>query len=323
MVFSKKISEFSDNDQLDLWYELIGTRQLYKPVLSCLRPDNKIGGNVYLDYYRNKYRLTDFTNKEFHNIDVFDAIKLKYGFNQAELLDFLKNRSCSPSPKRVRESIDKKCYLNFQPFDGYYKSTIEYFKTYGITQEQLWADGVRNTSSIHVNLFSKKKQSREVFIFHPKRCHAIFTFEGGNSKVYQPLEEDRFPLSNTTKEDVWKIDNGSEYLIIGSSYKDIRVACNITSNLIDAISPQSEGLPVMIEKAFIEEVWKWILKHKSILICGDDDAAGHKFQQRLVDYIPQAIGFKYPELPKYNLYNKKNKDLSEIWRDLSKWKKKH
>ncbi len=316
MVFSKKLSEFSDQDQLDLWYELIGTRQLYKPILSIHRPDNKIGGQVYLDYYRGKYRLTDFTNKEFHNIDVFDAIKLKYGFNQSELLDFLKNKSCHPSPRKVKEILDKKCYINFQPLDGYYKSTIEYFKTYGITQEQLWNDGVRNAHSLVVNHYNKKQGERAIFHFHPKKCHAIYTFPSGNCKIYQPLEEDRFPISNTNKEDVWKIDNGSEYLIIGTSYKDIKCATNTCDNLVDSLCGQTEGLPTVLENAFNEATWKWILQHPNILIAGDDDVTGRKYTQRLVEFIPQAIAFEYPELPKLNQYNKKIKDLGEIYRYL-------
>jgi len=310
-----EIRDISESEQLNLWREIIGTSQLYEPVLSPFRSDSRIGGQVYLDKHKGKIVLTDYTDKQFHNTDIIDALVILKGRQEAYNYIGCSTNSTYVS-KKSGETINKKCYISFQPVP-LYKQTLDYYLSYGITQAQLEFDGIKNSPTIKLNKWDKKLGERTIVNLNLGFTQAIFTFDSGNCKVYQPLRTDKskWIASNATKSDTFKIDYGNrELIIISSSHKDIRVAVNALNHQASGIAPQSEGVPTKPENTFNSEAWEFIKSHERIIVAGDLDTAGSKFTEVLGNYL-NAEKFVYPEnLPAVNKYGKKNKDLAELYR---------
>ncbi len=312
----KEIRDILENEheQLNLWREIVGTSQLYEPVLSPFRSDSNLG-NVYLDKYQGSIVLTDFSNRVFHNTNVIKALVILKGRQEAYNYIGCNSNSTYVS-KKSGETINKKCYISFQPVP-LYKQTLDYYATYGITQAQLEFDGIKNSPTIKLNKWDKKLGERTIVNLNLGFTQAIFTFPSGNCKVYQPLRTDKskWLASNATKSDTFKIDYGNrELIVISSSHKDIRVAVNALNHQGSGIAPQSEGVPVKPENTFNSEAWEFIKSHERIIVAGDLDTAGKAFTESIGNYL-NVEKFVYPEnLPTVNSYGKKNKDLAELYR---------
>jgi len=313
------IKHISIYEQLNLWYELVGTRNLYQPILSPFRADTNIGGNVYLDHYRGKIVLADFSCRDFHNIDIFNALITYHNWSFGQMCDYIKSKNQKLSfQHRIVEEIDKKCYITPNVLNGFYKPTIEYFNTYGISHKNLYDDGHLNADKIFVNRYNKIDKKRVIETWQMKTCHLIFKFKSGNMKLYQPLESDsrsRWCLSNTNKDDFFIIKGDKSSVTIGSCYKDVRVFINSLKLTGSGIARQNESLPKNVEEAFD---WEWIFSHEKIYLTYDLDRAGEVFKQALINYISQHRElqvFEYPtNLPCKNAFNKTIKDVGELYR---------
>lgn len=312
------IKHISIYEQLNLWYELVGTRNLYQPILSPFRTDTNIGGQVYLDDYKGRIVLADFSCREFHNIDIFNALIVYHNWNFGQMCDFIKSKNKLTFQPKIVEEIDKKCYITPNVLNGFYKPTIEYFSTYQISHKNLFLDKVLNCDKIFINRYDKVSKRRLIETSVMPPTHVLYSFPSGNYKLYEPLNEKcRFPVSNTNKNDLWIIDNKSDFLVISTSYKDIRVCSNILN--CDSISPQNESIPKNTENTFSKDIWGWIYSHKTILVIGDQDTTGRNYQVRLGEemskYHDNVHQFSYPEnIEEKNKYGKKNKDIAELFR---------
>lgn len=306
-----EIKSLGISEQLSIWGGLVGTTQLYKPILSPFREDSKIGGGVFLDEYKGKIVLTDFTNSKYHNVDVFSAIMMLKGMNFPQMCEYLsKGHVYHP----IKESVDTKCYITPNLIEGFYKPIVDYFNTYDITIEDLRTDGHANADKLYVNRWDKKLKKRTLETFVPKYAHVLYRFPSGNVKLYQPLEENeklRWAISNTNKNDFFRCRGNDKNLFIGSSYKDIKVGVRLFSDGANGLAFQNEGLNL---KTLNNEIWDFIDKHQNIIICGDKDSAGVKYTKELKQQIPKALIWEYPETPEKNQYNKKIKDIAEVYR---------
>lgn len=313
------IKHISIYEQLNLWYDMVGTRTLYQPILSPFRPDTNIGGNVYLDQYKGKIVLADFSNRQFHNVDVFSGLMLYHNWTFGQMCDYIKSRKKLEFQPKINETIDKKCYITPHPLNGFYRPTLDYFATYDITHKDLLKDKHINCDKLFVNRWNKISKQRIVETWQMKHCHIVYTFPSGNVKLYNPLEENnkaRWSLSNTNKEDYFIVEGDKSSLFIGSSYKDIRVGLKALNLTGSGLAFQNESVDL---KSVKEALWAWIYSHNFIIICGDNDAVGKAYQEKLFVEISKnhsnCIEYVFPEnLPEKNQYGKKNKDIAEIYR---------
>lgn len=315
------IKHISIYEQLNLWYELVGTRNLYQPILSPFRADTNIGGNVYLDHYKGKIVLADFSciGTRLHNLDIFNGLMMYHNWTFGQMCDYIKSKKQLSFQPKIVDAVDKKCYVNYQKIDGFYKPTLDYFATYDITQQDLIRDGHINCEKLFVNRYDKINKQRAVENWVMKPCHVLYRFPSGNVKLYQPLEENskaRWALSNTNKDDYFITKGDKSSLFIGTSYKDIKCGLKALSLTGSGLAFQNESVDL---KSIKEVVWQWIYSHELIIICGDNDNAGKAYQEKLFGEISKNHSnckeFIFPEnLPEKNQFGKKNKDIAEIYR---------
>lgn len=315
------IKHISIYEQLNLWYELVGTRTLYQPILSPFRPDTNIGGNVYLDNYKGKIVLADFSKRgtRLHNVDIFNALMILNNWNFGQMCDYIKSRNKLEFQPKINETVDKKCYITPSVLKGFYRPTLDYFATYDITHSDLLKDKHINCDRLFVNRWDKVNKQRVLETWQMKPCHIVYTFESGNYKLYQPLEENnkaRWALSNTNKDDYFLVKGDKSSLFIGSSYKDVKCGLKALSLTGSGLAFQNESVDL---KGIKKDIWQWIYSHDLIIVCGDNDNAGRAYQEKLVGEISEnhsnCKGFIYPEnLPSTNAYGKKIKDVAEIYR---------
>lgn len=138
--------------------------------------------------------------------------------------------------------------------------------------------------------FKLKKTTSIVELTIKGRCiYGYFTKEGVLYKIYQPLNKDYkfYKIMNYTQ-GVDRISN-KEFLIIGSSLKDIMGIKLMQFKNVDVIAPDSEN--TILSKDFINERKD---NHKYICTLFDNDMAGMVGMQKYKDlYDIPSIHFKY------------------------------
>ena len=297
-----QIKGLSLHEQLSLWSLILSSASLSNKYCSPFRQDNT--ANCSLVYKDSEVYFYD--RNERYNI--FKALMIVKSISYPEALSLCfngKEMVNNPLPSTVINN--PKTLIKYEPLQGYFTSTLNYLKTYGIEALDLVKDNIYNSREIHITTYDYIINDFKTKQIDNLTCHLIFNFPSKNNKIYYPNNKVGKWISNTDQHDYWKIDNSSETLIISTSWKDIRCISNYFSNKVNVYSPISESVNTLQDLEFVN-------KHKNIFVCGDLDDQGLKFSN-MVHSLTGASIIQYPEnLPKENKYGKAIKDPSEVYR---------
>lgn len=295
----------SVNNQLIGWSHILGfTPKLKQFVNSPFREDNN-PNSCWLEIYNNSVVLTDYADNRFHNIGLYKAFALKYPhlipqqiFNLIADVIFSNNLLISQienSKNKIKKHLSYTIRTkNKKPV--FKKSEEEYWNSYGITLKQLISDNVYSCEEIIINdVVTKNKEMSFVMLLQDK------------FKIYNPLNEKYKWLSSTNNNNYWYIKNDSDTIIITTSYKDARVISNVFG--YSSFAPVSETAKLNFNQQQLIE------SYKKTIVIGDGDATGDKF----ATYYNSFYGYDYVIFPEEyrkekNKYNKKIKDVSELYR---------
>jgi len=313
---SYDFSNLTAQQQESLWKSLLGKSYPYsnKPFNSPLRKDdnpscvilrNTPERIVMYDYFEKKgYTLLEYIAAK-HNVSKTKAAnifnKLLNDDNYVSDSNGIYKRSTTNYSKYIIdcEPLDLTKYQLFKP-------TKEYLDSYGITVYNLITDNVQIPLKIVTGSIT----------YTPRQVAFIFNFPSGNKKLYQPFSLTDKWKSTVNNQDYWFIDNKSNVLFIGSSWKDIRVVSNVLDNKIDCIAFQNEAITTL-PIGFLEQV----NNYDRIVVAGDFDAAGQTFNTDMVELIKPycnntiSLDVNVNDYGYLNSYNKAVKDFAELYRD--------
>ena len=301
------------SQQESVWLTLIGKSNLSsnKAFNSPLRSDN----NPSCVIVRNLTGTTmyDFAKKKSYTVLDFIQEKEKTSYAKAGRLlnNILNNTVYIPSKvENIKRTNYSKYIIDCEPLDltkyQLFKPTKEYLDSYGITVDNLITDNVQIPLKIVTGSIT----------YTPRQVAFIFNFPSGNKKLYQPFSLTDKWKSTVNNQDYWFIDNRSNVLFIGSSWKDIRVVSNVLDNKIDCIAFQNEAITTL-PIGFLEQV----KNYDRIVVAGDFDAAGQTFNTDMVELIKPycnntiSLDVNVNDYGYLNSYNKTVKDFAELYRD--------
>jgi len=313
-------NNLSTDIQLVLWQELVFGCQirLNEPTINPLRQDSNPG--CWLNIYNNNVWLVDFNMKnltKFNSISLFEAIKIKYSLDSYDKVNnivhnFITDNKIPVNGKSNRldsDVKDRKTYLSYlvMKFDSkvaYTKSTLEYYKTYGISKENLYRDKVFCVSKYYFSKVINNQRENIVINPSPEVCVAL-ALQNNRCKIYYPLREEKKWFSNTTLSNFWYI-KGNDDLIICTSLKDAQVAHRLSN--CSVFAPISETVH------YTKEQTELIKSHSRMFSLGDGDRAGIEFNRK----NKEIFGTTTLDILEYsdytNQFKKRTKDISEIYR---------
>ena len=301
-INKNKILEYVS--QADIFQLVFGFKPVeFEYVTSPFREDTSPGCWFEIDLNTNKLRFTDFADTrvingvKMSNIDCFDSVMVYYGLpNFYKTLEFIKAKLIDgrdikhdivhkiyiKPEKRVKKKV--KILMNTRDF--YLQDRTFWQVRYKISKENLIEDKVFPIRKF--KLFDTK--TGDHMFRTDDIAYAYTEFLSGNKKIYRPKKKgSRRFITNCNADDVGgmfsKITSG-RLLIITKSYKDYRVLRNLGLNVRWL---QNEG---MFPKS--KEFWDLIDSFDKIVVFFDNDPAGIKAAQELVELI------NYPEMNRAN-----------------------
>lgn len=297
------IENLSVYNQLNAWSFILGfNAKLNDKIKSPFRIDNT-PLSCWLEVHNGKVILTDYACAEFHNVGLYKAFKLlnpTYTPQQIfNVIGSLTIGNFSIGTTIVSNKIKKEMSYEIRTHNGKFSFTENeknYWESYGISLKQLINDKVFSCKSFSINDF--------------KTINVEMSFVmllQNNFKIYNPLNVKGKWFSNTNNDNYWYIKNNSDTIVITTSYKDCRVIANMTG--YSSFAPVSEIAKLTYEQKTLIE------SYKNIIVIGDGDTTGDNFA---ISYN-NLYGYDYIIFPqtyrqKTNKYNKKIKDLAELYR---------
>jgi len=279
----------NDIDQLAVWQAVLGLYGIvpYQKICNTLRGDNR--PNTWLSEYRGNLVLTDFAYSQFNGMNILSAIMYKYGVNFPQALEqcMLMQFGNSDSPiKHERIKIKAKSNITYsvRPFN---KSDAEFWKSRGITHENLVSDNVQALSGFTIGNTSYVACTNAY----------VYGFPSGHFKIYQPYSytKELKWFGNSNKDDYWFIDNFlADDLVLTKGYKEARIIANLTDYATASLN--GEGYKVLPEELLRQISW-----YRQIKVLYDNDKAGRNGAKIITDiinsyYPDKAITLEYPEI---------------------------
>lgn len=292
-ISKNKILEYVS--QGDIFQLVFGFKPVeFEYVCSPFREDTNPGCWFEIDLNTNKLRFTDFADTrvingvKMSNIDCFDSVMVYFGlpnfyktleFIKAKLIDGkdIKHNIVHKIYTKPEKVIKKKVRLLMNTRDFYLVDRNFWESRYKISKENLIEDKVFPIKKF--KLFDTK--TGDHMFRTDDIAYAYTEFASGNKKIYRPKKKgNRRFITNCDAEDVGgmfsNIKSG-RLLVITKSYKDYRVLRNLGLNVRWL---QNEG---MFPKG--EEFWNLLNNFDNIVVLFDNDPAGIKAAQDLVDLI--------------------------------------
>ena len=292
--YISKQAIYNTVDQLFIWSAIFGYSveeggKYCSPFRTDLHPGCR------LNRYQNRYLLSDFGNRDYHNIDIVKGIQYKYGLNFIEALSMIADLYINNHmPNTISPIYTKKEHSNFEfyleskpiPFNIHHKN---YFSKRGISKQNLIDDNIEAVNQYRCN---SRKDPNTLYNFYTPLGYRI-NFDSGHQKIVLPKSKIRF-VTNGNENDIGGIfDYSRDQLIITKSYKDYRVLKNIGLNVCYTMS---EG--VLPEK--LKEI---IVYFKDVIIFYDNDDPGIKAASDLklfldngrIINIPSHLNCKDPD----------------------------
>jgi hypothetical protein len=281
----------------------------FEYVTSPFREDNSPGCWFEYDINTNKLRFTDFADTrvikgiKMSNIDCFDAVTVYYDmpnfyktleFIKAKLIDGkdIKHDIIHIKPREVkRERVKNKVGVLINTRDFLILDRNFWQNRYRITKENLIEDKVFPIQKFKLT----NTKSGDHLFRTPDIAYAYTEFDSGNKKIYRPSKKGkrRF-ITNCSANDIGGMHSpikSGRLLIITKSYKDFRVLRNLGLNVRWL---QNEGM-----YPDTEEWWELIAAFDKVVVFFDNDSAGIKSAQDLVQLInyPEGTKARYIHLP--------------------------
>lgn len=275
----------------------------FEYVTSPFREDSNPGCWFEIDINTNKLRFTDFADTrvikgvKMSNIDCFDAVKIYFGLPSFyKTLEFIKAKLIDGKDikhdivhhkvknKQVKKRQKKQVKILVNTRDFFIPDKNFWLSRYGITKENLIEDKV-----FPIKRFKLLDTKTGDHSFRTNDIAYVYTeFKSGNKKIYRPKKKGnkRF-ITNCTADDVGGMNTNiksGRLLIITKSYKDYRVLRNLGLNVRWL---QNEG---MFPKS--EEFWTLIDNFDKVVVFFDNDSAGIKASEDLVNLINYPEGNK-------------------------------
>lgn len=289
--------------------------------------------SCYFNYDRNGVLwFNDLANNEIvdgirvAHLNCFTAIRVYYDFpNLYHTLLYIQEELINGNTTLTTESEGSTLPTNRYKTPEYYENSRSkiivrpldfssrydrYWKSYGITREQLMRDLVYPVSKIIVKKGDKTTISR----LDRTIAYSFSEFEDNRKKIYFPFRkhnEVRF-ITNCTSNDIGNINNVNfeeDYIVISKSYKDARVLRNMG---INTIWTQSEGMLPSSKKFF-----NVLNKFSKIIIFFDSDEAGKKASNTMKEYLTSLV---FNTITQISLPDKTNNNKVKDPSDLVKAK---
>ncbi len=276
-------------DQLTVWQEILGLYGIvpYQKICNTLRGDNR--PNTWLSEYRGNLVLTDFACSQFNGMGIIDAVKYKYGVNFPQALEQIAlmqfgNGNTPIQHTKIKIKSKSNVTYSIRPFN---KSDAEFWKSRGITHENLVSDNVQAISGFTIGNTSYIACTNAY----------VYNFPSGHFKIYQPFSytKELKWFGNSNKDDYWFIDNFlAEDLVLTKGYKEARIIANLTDYA--SASLNGEGYKVLPDELIRQISW-----YRQIKVLYDNDKAGNKGAEIITDiinshYPDKAIKCEYPEI---------------------------
>lgn len=231
---------------------------------------------AFFAWRKGKLRLQDYADPKTHGLDCWDIYMKVFRLPDlnAAVCHYTGNVPVKkvPFPRYFPPTTEFRVEFDVIQFD---EQGLAYWADYGITEEQLITDGVRQLGSYSFK--SRSSDSLTITVIPEDICFALPTINGRN-KVYRPLAADPKDKwkADTIPGQMWLLrrsEQPSEQAFITSSYKDGRVVFNYLEFDVFA--------PAVTESAPAEDIAGWGLMrqlkgYKFVTIGMDFDAAGHK-----------------------------------------------
>lgn len=276
-------------DQLSVWQEILGSYGIvpYQKICNTLRGDNR--PNTWLSEYRGNLVLTDFAYSQFNGMNIISAIMYKYGVNFPKALEqcMLMQFGASVTPiKKEKIKVRSKSDITYsiRPFN---KADAEYWKTRGISYDNLVSDNVQALSGFTIGTTSYVACTNAY----------VYNFPSGRFKIYQPFSytKELKWFGNSNKDDYWFIDNFiAEDLVLTKGYKEARIIANLTDYA--SASLNGEGYRVLPDSLIRQLSW-----YKKVKVLYDNDKAGRNGAETITavinsHYPDKAMTMEYPEI---------------------------
>jgi hypothetical protein len=277
-------------NQLEIWQMILGQPVgIGEFISSPFRGDNT--PRCYLRRYNNLVLFTDWAFPEYNKYTIVHAVAHFKGIAYKEAKSLIAGLVKYNIPiLNVRGNIirthhkvsftqDRK-QLSFEPFFNngqiaYTTEDVKYWAKRSITLDEL-RDAEQPCISIH-------RYWLNGFPVHPQSypCYALAVRNSSNYKIYCPnnQKDRRFPVSSTTKEDVWSWISDSTTAVLTKSYKDGLLAHKLSK--LDTYAFQNEGV-IPSDLSFLEKYTRTILVY-------DNDEAGYNAATKLKDKLPGTV----------------------------------
>ena len=295
--YSKVLDNLSVRDQLEIW-NTIGINELYRSVTSPFRPDKK--PKCFLREYNGLVLFTDWAFPKYNKYTCIHAIAdlacLKLG--QAARYIYTSRKFKRPI-KLISKPIAKGpkipkplngTEIHFIPFTYNGKSTWtqtdkKYWGSRYATSDELESVGLYSVHSYYINNKHITPQK------YP--CYAMTI--NGKVKIYQPNSKEFKWFSNTTKDDVWKIEGTENVCVVAASLKDALPWARYTNYHVHAFMSETT---VPIDNDYT--------KFDYIIIAYDNDTVGIINAYKLLD----KLVYKYAQIFFFPL--KYGKDTDDV-----------
>lgn len=269
-------------NQYSVWEYLLGYN-IHRRFTNPFRVDNNPSCYLYTDK-QGIVRLSDMADRQYHTMNVLDAVKYKYNLKFFEALFKLYEitRLCDKNNELIINKIKNtksKVKNGKSRIMGIRRKWSEcdrdFWSLREISKNQLEEDFVYPLSSFYIN-------SMNIIASNKAYC---FNFESGNIKIYQPDEHEYKWYSNVDNNDVWFWNNHSNVLIITKGYKEGRICFNNTE--YDVVAIQNEAIKKIPDK---------YLNYDFVYVLFDNDKTGIE----LAEYYQTNYGYEPVYIHNYN-----------------------
>jgi hypothetical protein len=283
---------------------------------SPLRTDSEPG--AWFDWWNNKLYFYDFADSNRNVRDCFGVIMDKFGMNYREAMNYVNDefslglgteKAVAPiltlPTTAGLSSNQKKTEIVFKSSKTFTKYHRKYFKSYGITRDNLVEDNIFSTEWF--KFWSNKLEKWIRITPNIKECCYTINYWEDAKKVVRARYRgrNRF-ITNCSADHIGGNAFAGDLLIITKSWKDYRVLVNAG---LTAVWLQNEGQIPEINK-----LMALCSTFKRVLVWFDNDETGVKASIKLQNIINQKTPGKAHtyHLPFRLLEDHKVKDPSDL-----------
>ena len=286
--------------------------------LAPYRDDNNAG--CFFSFYNDTLYFVDFANEQTH-LSCFDLFMKVYKCDYNEALKkinsifnlgleyekgnkepiFEVKQNKDTFIHKEKENTKFQCYLR-----EYNNIDLIFWKSYGITKEQLISDKV-----YPIIAFKSVKNGKLYIVNNLKQSYVFSDFNNNKLKIYSPHSKYKW-ITNLTQDDVGNINNlpkSGDTLIITKSYKDCRVLRNLG---YESIWFQNERV-IPSNKILIDLLQRF----KNIYIFFDNDSTGLSHTKTVIEKLKSfnsKNNIKNILIPPVLLREENIKDISDYFK---------